>query len=165
MLPFERALKELPDIRFNVDLKTDHTDLAEAFGTVVRLQHAENRILCASFHAKNLQYIRKTYPELSTSMSRKDVISLMIRHKFHLPIKASMIPGDAFQIPEYNKNIKLITPRFIKQFHKLGVYIHVWTINHAEDMHRLLDMGVDGIFTDDPRLLIQVVAERKRENV
>jgi glycerophosphoryl diester phosphodiesterase len=45
--------------------------------------------------------------------------------------------------------------------HRKGLEVHVWTINEARDMARLLDMGVDGIVTDRADLAVEIVAERR----
>lgn len=161
MLTFEDALQALPHMRFNVDLKTDHTDIAQAFGELVERHQAQDRILCASFHADNLIHVRRKFPDLATSMSRKEVRTLVFMQKLHLPLWRSAVPGIAFQVPEREGRITVITPGFIRRFHRMGIHIQVWTINDAAAMHRLLDMGVDGIFTDDPRVLIAVLKERE----
>ncbi len=61
-----------------------------------------------------------------------------------------------FQVPVEQWNIKVITPQFIEEFHKRGAVIMVWTINDEKEMHRLYDMGVDTIMSDNASLLRQV---------
>jgi len=67
-----------------------------------------------------------------------------------------MVPCEALH-PEYND----ITPAFVKRIHRSSQRIHAYTVNHPEDMRRLFEMGVDGIFTDDPLLARQVLIEVK----
>ncbi|MDY7030222.1 MAG: glycerophosphodiester phosphodiesterase family protein, partial [Spirochaetota bacterium] len=59
--------------------------------------------------------------------------------------------------PEVSGGTRIITPGLIRHLHSRGVAVQVWTVNDEADMRRLLDMGVDGIMTDDPRLLLNVV--------
>ena len=160
MLPFEEALEVLPDMRFNVDLKTKDTALGNAFIEIVRRQKAQDRVLCASFHSSNLLHVRKAAPEIGTSMATGEVLKLLLLQKLHLPVRKEAIPGIAFQVPVSQGPITVITPGFIRRFHELGLYIQVWTINDADEMLRLLTLGVDGIFTDDPRLLLEVAGRR-----
>jgi glycerophosphoryl diester phosphodiesterase len=54
-----------------------------------------------------------------------------------------------------------VTPQQVQRVHRLNRRVHVWTVNAADDMKRLLHWGVDGIFTDDPRLALQVMADSK----
>ncbi len=58
-------------------------------------------------------------------------------------------------------NLKDVTPQQIARVHRLNRHINVWTVNAAEDMRRLFAWGVDGIFTDDPKLAMEVLAEGK----
>jgi len=48
----------------------------------------------------------------------------------------------------------------VDRVHSIGKVIHAWTINEAEEMHRLLDLGIDGIMTDRPKILKAVLVER-----
>lgn len=66
-------------------------------------------------------------------------------------------PGQAFQIPPSYNNVILITPETVDAAHKLGVEMFVWTVNHPEEMQRLLSLGVDGIITDYPLRLREIV--------
>jgi glycerophosphoryl diester phosphodiesterase len=49
----------------------------------------------------------------------------------------------------------------VRTFHRAGVEVHVWTVNSPDDMHRLLDMGVDGIITDRVDLALPLLEERR----
>jgi glycerophosphoryl diester phosphodiesterase len=68
------------------------------------------------------------------------------------------IQGDCLQIPIYQYGIKLVTKRLIKFAHSLSLKIHVWTINDEETMQELINLGVDGIITDRPKLLKDVLS-------
>ena len=69
--------------------------------------------------------------------------------------------ADAYQVPEKSGPLRVVTERFVTAAHRAGKHVHVWTINDAEAMHRLLDLGVDGIVTDRPDILNGVVTERE----
>ncbi len=56
--------------------------------------------------------------------------------------------------------IRLVTPELLARAHNAGMQVHVWTINDADDMRRLFDLGVDGIVSDRIDLLADVLAER-----
>ena len=53
-----------------------------------------------------------------------------------------------------------MTPAFVGAAHARGAKVHVWTIDEPDEMHRLLDLGVDGIMTDRPSVLRDVLVER-----
>ncbi|MGM0432252.1 MAG: glycerophosphodiester phosphodiesterase [Spirochaetota bacterium] len=165
LLTLKDALHKLPEMKFNVDLKTPSPELAEAFARLVKAHRAENRILCASFHSENVRYMRINHPEITTSMAYGEVAHVLPLQKLRLPIPRRMLPGAAFQVPIRHGSIRVVTPNFIKRFHKLGKYVQVWTVNDKLEMKRLLQMGVDGIFTDNPRLLRSVVADLQAEGI
>jgi len=56
--------------------------------------------------------------------------------------------------------VPLVTERFVSHLHDRGIHVHVWTVNEAQEMHRLLDLGVDGIMTDQTELLKEVFLAR-----
>ena len=58
------------------------------------------------------------------------------------------------------KGISVVTPRFVANAHRIGVPVHVWTINERTEIERLLDLGVDGIMTDTTELLRDVMIDR-----
>jgi glycerophosphoryl diester phosphodiesterase len=67
---------------------------------------------------------------------------------------------DALQVPETYRNIRIVTPRFIRRAHRAGLDVHVWTVDDAPTMRRLLAWGVDGIMTDRPDVLADVLREQ-----
>ncbi|HSG79107.1 MAG TPA: glycerophosphodiester phosphodiesterase family protein, partial [Acidimicrobiia bacterium] len=68
--------------------------------------------------------------------------------------------ADAFQVPEGGRGYRVVTRRFVDRAHAAGKHVHVWTVNDPAAMHRLLDLGVDGIVTDRPDILNDVLADR-----
>jgi len=68
--------------------------------------------------------------------------------------------ADALQVPEWYDEYHIVTKAFVDAAHSKNVEVHVWTVNEKEDMRRLLELGVDGIITDYPDHLIEVMKER-----
>ena len=68
--------------------------------------------------------------------------------------------GLAAQVPARRGWFKVVTPRFVRRAHRHGIAVHVWTIDDAAEMNRLLDLGVDGLMTDRPSVLRDVLVAR-----
>ena len=71
-------------------------------------------------------------------------------------------PGGAIaaQVPVRHGRATVVTERFLRRAHRRGLAVHVWTIDEPAEMHRLLDLGVDGLMTDRPAVLKEVFVER-----
>lgn len=63
-------------------------------------------------------------------------------------------------MPTRHKGIPVVTPRFLRAARAAGVQVHVRTVDEAADMERLTDLGVDGLMSDRPSLLREVIAGR-----
>lgn len=156
----DRLLGELPDMRFNIDLKAPDPRLADRFAQVIRAHAAEQRVLGASFSHKALTMLRERLPELITSFSMREAAAFLLRHKLRvLPLPRRM-PGSVLQVPITYRGVTVVNPAFIRRAHRAGLYVQVWTINEERDMERLLDWGVDGIFTDHPSRLQALLRRR-----
>ena len=77
------------------------------------------------------------------------------------PVAAGELPGRALQIPRQYQGMPLVTPASVEAAHALGIEIHVWTVNETDEMKELLALGVDGIITDYPARLTDVVRQSR----
>ena len=71
-------------------------------------------------------------------------------------------PAAAFQVPQRSSlpvlgEVQVITPRFVRGAHQHNIHVHAWTVNEREAMEHLVGMGVDGIITDRPDILLDVL--------
>ena len=154
----DEALKACPDERFNIDLKSKDLRIVDEFIRVIRKNKAERRVNCASFHYSNLCEVRRKAPDILTSITTKEVIPLLIRQKLNIlpkEFKRKII----FQVPRTQAGINVVTPSFVKEMHKRGAVVMVWTINDEKSMRELFEMGVDSVMTDDPALVIKVALD------
>lgn len=154
--PFARldALYEaFPDARLNIDVKAD--DAVEETCAIVAAHDAVDRTCLSSFSHARLTRIRRILPEVATSASRREVAFA----KF-LPRRLFRPKGVCLQVPAGYRGIRLVTRRFIRRAHALGLQVHVWTVDDADEMHQLLDLGVDGIITDRTDVLKDVLIAR-----
>jgi glycerophosphoryl diester phosphodiesterase len=99
-------------------------------------------------------------PRLLTCMSPQEVARLRLAGRVRGSAqRVAQVPVTAGR-PTGPGRITVVTPRMVRTAHRHGVPVHVWTIDDPAEMHRLLDLGVDGIMTDRPDVLRDVLIER-----
>jgi glycerophosphoryl diester phosphodiesterase len=152
----EQVLREFPEQRFNVDLKADDPRQAREYCALIRRCDAVERVLTASEFTGNLKAVRRLLPEMATSASHREVADVFFLYKSGLLFAKRKFAADAFQIPEFYRRWHVAAPGMIRRIRGRGIRVHIWTVNREADMRRLLQAGVDGIITDDPRLLKNV---------
>jgi len=145
-----------PDARFNIDMKSD--DVVAPLLNLIVEQNAQYRVCLASFHDSRISRARQIAgPELCTSAGRIGVARTVMRG---LGLPLSRCNNLILQVPLSRYGVPVLTERFIRQAHSDGKLVHVWTIDDENEMHRLLDLGVDGIISDRPARLKKVFSER-----
>lgn len=153
---FEELLGAWPDLRVNVDAKHDASvaPLAE----VVNRTAAHDRVCLASFSDRRLDELRRlTGGRACSSMGPREVARLRAA-SVHVP--AGRFAADCAQVPVRQGPVPLVDRRFVAAAHTRGIQVHVWTIDDRTEMVRLLDLGVDGLMTDRPDVLRDVLVER-----
>ena len=147
----DELLEEFPDSFFNMDLKVNQIE--EKVLKKINSHNALERVCLGSFNSKIIKKINSLEPKILTSMG----ISQVIMYKFFQKKNLSKL----IQIPTHWKGIKVITKKFIDRLHNDGLKVHVWTINKETEMQSLIDLGVDGIMTDNASGLIKVMKQNK----
>ncbi|WBO67603.1 glycerophosphodiester phosphodiesterase [Streptomyces camelliae] len=154
---FEELLETFPEVRWNVDVKAEPA-LRPLLDLIERMD-AYDRVCVGSFsEARVLRAQRLAGPRLATSFGTRGVLSLRLR-SWGLPaaVRRSAV---AAQVPEAQSGVPVVDQRFVRAAHARGLHVHVWTINEPARMHRLLDLGVDGIMTDHIDTLREVMEDR-----
>jgi glycerophosphoryl diester phosphodiesterase len=142
--------------RFNFEAKSDQS--LEAMTTWIRGHQQFDRICVASFNIVRLKKFRRRFgSDLCTSTTITGTIGLRLR-SWYVPLPG--IGGDAAQVPVKQWFLPVVDQRFVAAAHDRGIHVHVWTIDDADEMNRLLDLGVDGILTDRPSVAKQVLESR-----
>lgn len=161
---FEEVLDAAPDHWINVDLKQTEPSIVERFVTLVRRRRIQDRLVVGSFNFPTLQAFRRACPEVRTAAGTREAYLFYGLHQVFLHGLYRRGPAIALQIPRMHRGNRIVTRRFVASAHRKGLAVHVWTINEMEVMKELIDVGVDGIVTDRPDLLLQLRAEEKKQN-
>ncbi|MEU9333376.1 glycerophosphodiester phosphodiesterase [Streptomyces sp. NPDC048290] len=154
---FEELLETFPGVRWNVDVKAE-----PALRPLLELlERADcwDRVCVGSFsEARVVRAQRLAGPRLATSYGTRGVLGLRLR-SWGVPL-APRSSAVAAQVPESQSGIPVVDRRFVRTAHARRLQVHVWTINDPDRMHRLLDLGVDGIMTDHIDTLRAVLEDR-----
>ena len=154
------ALEELfvafPGVPMNIEIKQAEASIAAPLCQLIHEHGMADKVLVVSFHEKATKEFRDACPEVVTGTTQNEVIALFALSRPFLEGAYSPAAG-AMQVPEYRSGIHVLAPRLVDAAHKRGLQVHAWTINDQADMRRLIDLGVDGIITDYPDRLLQVL--------
>ncbi|SBT45392.1 glycerophosphoryl diester phosphodiesterase [Micromonospora narathiwatensis] len=154
----DEVLAAWPEVRFNIDVKADG-GVEPTLDTVDRAG-AGDRVLLASFSDARLTRLRALAgPKVATSLGMRGVARLRMAslHGRPLRLPPSVV---AAQVPVRYGRVPVVDRRFLAYCHRLGLQVHVWTIDEPAEMHHLLDLGVDGIMTDHVGVLRDVYRSR-----
>jgi len=152
----EEVLLAFPGMRLNIDIKPDDPAIVTQFCHILRTYHKLDQVLVGSFYDQQLYRFRELCPEAATAAGVAETRQFVY---LNLAFLGAVFrpPAQAFQIPEYGGGLRLVTKRFVHAAHAHNMEVHVWTVDEEKDMQRLLDWGVDGIFTDYPDRLMRVM--------
>lgn len=157
----EEVLDAYPDMVFTVEIKpSTHPAFIETLCSIIRSK-SPDRLIVAAEDLNLIKSARQKLPRIPTNFSRPEVRAFYFLA--HLHLGAFFIStGSVFQVPCVNRvargfNLRVVTPRFISAAHDRGFPVQVWTINDPDKMRALIKLGVDGITTDRPDILNDVL--------
>jgi glycerophosphoryl diester phosphodiesterase len=151
----EEVFAALPEIRITAESKT--ADAQAPLFRAIEEYRATDRVIAAG-ERNAYRTLFHTYPG-PKSASLEEGLPFLLMHRAFLARFAN-VPADVVQTCEVYKGRRILTPRLVRDFHRNGVMVHVWTVNDEDDMNRLLDWGVDGLVTDRPDRLARVLHRR-----
>ena len=136
---FTELLEEFPDAFLNIDAKSDPT--VDPLIDILKKCHALSKVCIGSFSHRRISKFREVLgAEVCTSASPIEVTRWI----------AGNVPKgpSCFQVPVSQGPIPVVTKRSLRAARQANKPVHVWTIDHAHDMQHLIDLGVDGLMTD-----------------
>jgi glycerophosphoryl diester phosphodiesterase len=149
---FEDLMEQFPDARVNIDCKADSA-LDSLIASLRRLDCLD-RVCLGSFSDRRLRRLRAEFGDaLCSSYGPLQIVA----QKF---LGRAVGGGQVAQVPVRQPPFTVVTQRSVRAAHRRGLQVHVWTIDEPDEMHRLLDLGVDGLMTDRPQVLKDVLVSR-----
>ena len=139
-----------------VEVKKTGEQMAAQVAEDIRKTEAEDRVLIASMDAPTVQALRKLLPDTASAAGEGEALQFYLLSKLGL---AGFIDWDfeGLFVPTRFMGLPVLTPPFRSAARANGIHIHVWTVNDPEEMESLLNMNTQGILTDYPGLLKDIM--------
>jgi len=153
-------LTAFPTTRFNIDAKSPSA--VRLLADTIAEHEAHDRVCVSSFGVRRLRELRRRLgPRTASCVSAAGVA---VNRFLPWLTRALNSPAPALQIPVSQvlrgRRVTLVTPALLATAHRAGKQVHVWTVDDAAEMERLIDLGVDGLFTDRVDTLKEVLTGR-----
>jgi glycerophosphoryl diester phosphodiesterase len=156
MPTLEEVFAAFPGVLMNIEIKQETPPIEEALCDLIHRFGKEDEVLIASFMPEVMDRFREICPSIATSGTEPEILPYYVLSRLGLSA-IYRSPATAFQVPEYNGSLRVISPGFVRGTRRHNIAVHVWTVNEEEDMQRMLDAGVDGIITDRPDRLMALL--------
>ena len=155
------VFEKFPQMHFVIEIKLTQNPIDKPLCDLIRQHKMQDKVLVASFHDVAMKNFRATCPEVATSASRTEVRNYVLLGKaflwgFILPDYQTIQPP---YDPEDSLGITIMTERFIRESHAKNIRVEPWTVNDPALMKQYIEWGADGIITDRPDLMIEVLKE------
>ena len=155
----EEVFQKFSQMRYVIEIKLTENPIDKPLCDLIRQYNMQDKVMVASFHDEAMQNFRETCPEIATSASRGEVTAFVLLGKVFLsgfiaPQYESIQPP---YDPQESMNIPIMTERFIREAHAKNIRVEPWTVDDPELMRQYIEWGVDGIITDRPDLMIEVL--------
>ena len=149
-----------PGARINVEIKQARPSMVAALWRFIDERGLHDRILVASESADTVREFRNLARKtVATSAGKREAFAFWLAARAGL-VDRLPIEYDALQVPISFGGLAVVTPAFVEAAHRRGLQVHVWTIDSVAQMRWLIDVGVDGIMTDYPARLVELMHER-----
>lgn len=152
----EEVLDTFPDVNLVVDMKID--GCADPLAGLLDRLDAHERLIVGSFSDERIDVFRdastgRVATSTGTAQSRMWVLASRVGRGVKGEAKA-------LQLPTQIRGVTVVDEKLVQAAHEDGLQVHVWTVNDRAEMERLLDIGVDGVITDRPDVLKELLIER-----
>ena len=156
-------LESFPDAVLNLDIKKTAPEVEpyeELLADLLRHYDRRDDVIVASFDDTATDAFSRYAPEIGTSAGTAATAAF-----FHFVHQGGELPESvsrhvALQVPATYGEIVVVDEAFVEAAHRSGLAVHVWTVNDRDEMEQLLDLGVDGIITDEPSVLQGLLGEK-----
>jgi glycerophosphoryl diester phosphodiesterase len=154
----DELLDAFPDTFVNIDAK--HDAAVDGVVEAIKRTGAQDRVCLASFSDRRITRMRGQLPGVVSSLGSRGVGRVLAGPAG----RPARLAAECIQVPPYARGVSVVTRRMVDRCHRLGMQVHVWTIDDPAEMHRLLDLGIDGLMSDRLDVLRDVLVDRGQWN-
>ncbi len=152
----ESVFSNFPNMKLNIEIKQESSFIPEILCQLIYKYNLEKNVLIGSFINGIIEEFRDECPEIATSANISESKLIYGLSLFHLAW-IYPTPFEAIEVPPYFKDSFILDQQFINILHKKNIPVYVWTINNKNEMDRLIKLNVDGIITDYPNRLSNIL--------
>ena len=152
----EEIFQAFPEYHLTIEIKKTEGSMAQPFCELIRTYGMQDKVLVASFHDERMEEFRQVCPEVATSSARQETTTFVLLSKVFL----GRLYSPAFfslQVPEESNDITVMTAQFVRAAHERNLKVEPWTIDDPEQMRQYIAWGVDGIITDRPDIMLEIL--------
>ena len=157
----DELFQKFPHMRYVIEIKLTTNPIDKPLCELIRKYNMQDKVVIASFHDDAMAMFRNSCPEVATSASRGEVTKFVLLGKIFL--SGFVVPHYQSIQPPYDPkesyNIPIMTRRFIREAHAKNIRVEPWTVNDPDLMKQYIEWGVDGIMTDRPDLLVEILGK------
>lgn len=158
----QEVCETFPKIPLIIEIKQVDPPLEEDLAHLLHSIGVGERALVFSLHQEPVDRYRALEVEQASGFGPVDVADFLRRIGTD-DWDGYRPPGAAFAVPVEYRGVQVVSAPFVEAAHRVGCEVFVWTVNDPREMHSLLDLGVDGLISDYPTRVGQVVADRAVE--
>lgn len=160
----DAALTRLPNALYNLDLKSHDLRTVPRVIEVIARHRAEPRVLLTSFSARITQHFRATGYKGPVGLGQAEAVWAVFAPSLVLRARAAVFgrEGTRLQVPVRSAGMPLARRGLIRKLHALALPIDYWVINDVSEAEQLLELGAQGIVTDDVRSMAKLFARSPR---
>ncbi len=158
----EELFQKFPEMRYTIEIKKTQNPIQKPFCALIRKYKIQEKVLVASFRDDALAAFRSECPEVATSGASNEVTGFVLLSKVFLSglispqFQSLQVPWE----PSESKGIQVMTERFVRAAHAQNIAIEPWTVDDPELMKEYIAWGVDGIITNRPDLMLEVLEKK-----
>jgi glycerophosphoryl diester phosphodiesterase len=143
----------LPKQAISIEIKQNDPPIVAALRELINQHRKNNQVLVSAFNSRTMKVLRRLCPGIATAGTQAEMDRFSKLSKVFLT-RPFLLSAIALEVP-----YEIITAHFVKAAHKKNIRVDAWTVNEIEEMERLLALGVDGIVTDFPDRMLNLLGK------